>query len=51
MRVYVLVVQVEQLTVQVEELQMTANQASELLESEQLEKRHLEEQLSEISVS
>ncbi len=40
----------EQLTGQVDELQITANQASELLENEQLEKRHLEEQLSEISV-
>ncbi len=42
--------QVEQMTIQVEELTMSANQASELLENEQLEKRHLQEQLAEISV-
>ena len=40
-----------QLSAQLEEAQMSANHATELLESEQMEKRHLQEELAEISVS
>ena len=49
-RVCELVLQVEQLTGQLDEVQLTANQASEMLESEQLEKRELQEELSELMV-
>ena len=39
------------MSTQLEEAQMSATQALEMLENEQLEKRHLEEEFSEISVS
>ena len=39
------------MTVQMQEARETASQAEEMLENEQIEKRTLEEQLSEITVS
>ena len=45
------ILQVKQMTVQMQEARETASQAEEMLENEQIEKRTLEEQLSEITVS
>lgn len=43
--------QVGQLTTQLDDIQSSANEASDLMEGEQLEKRELEEKLSETMVS
>ena len=40
-----------QLSAQLSEVQLSANHALELLENEQLEKRQLEDKLSDIAVS
>ena len=42
---------VAQLTAQLDETQLAASNATELLEAEQLEKRQLQEQLTSLSVS
>ena len=43
--------QVKQMSVQMQAAEEAASQAEEMLENEQIEKRGLEEQLSEITVS
>ena len=48
---WLMAVQVTQLTAQLEDIQSSANEASEMMEGEQVERRELEERLAETTVS
>lgn len=51
MEIFFLSFQVTQLTAQLEDVVSSANEASDLMENEQMEKRELEEKLNETNVS